>query len=294
MKRSAAILIAALSALAAAAGEVVSVGTDGSQDFSYHARYALHGNGKHALGMYWDCADTLHYELIAEIDNSAFNDAMYPAKVRYTITKKIGTSGAIVSEGAFDCRQTALDNGFSIVLRRTPSGAVVSLGAEYAAATEPVEYCGDSIRTEGISGAQLKRHSLIVRGVETARDAKFASADELYARIAARADAMEGVWEYLDRDIDAARARLGQKYTLFCVRTDTGYDLLTLDGVDGSPVVKGKLVQTAFEEHYDLRWLSTDGYIADTEASAAVAVEGEVLELNFPNLGSRLRFRRRH
>ena len=88
MKRSATILIAALSALAAAAGEVVSVGTDGSQDFSYHARYALHGNGKHALGMYWDCADTLHYELIAEIDNSAFNDAMYPAKVRYTITKK--------------------------------------------------------------------------------------------------------------------------------------------------------------------------------------------------------------
>lgn len=140
----------------------------------------------------------------------------------------------------------------------------------------------------------MKRHSLIVRGVETARDATFASADELYARIAARADAMEGVWEYLDRDIDAARARLGQKYTLFCVRTDTGYDLLTLDGVDGSPVVKGKLVQTAFEEHYDLRWLSTDGYIADTEASAAVAVEGEVLELNFPNLGSRLRFRRRH
>ena len=105
---------------------------------------------------------------------------------------------------------------------------------------------------------------------------------------------MEGVWEYLDRDIDAARARLGQKYTLFCVHTDTGYDLLTLDGVDGSPVVKGELVPTAFEGHYDLRWLSTDGYIADTEANAAVAVEGEVLELNFPNLGSRLRFRRRH
>lgn len=301
MKKQLAVIavIMAASAARAVSPEATCISTGNASDFSYHARYSLDRSAHHSVAMEWpDSIGGARYRATADISSSVFDDPMFPSKVRYSVMK-LGADTTLWAEGDFECRMSA-NPAFSMTLRRTGAGTALTMGADKAAASVAVPFAGDTICSEAVAGAAMMRHSLIVRSVDKPARAPFATVDSLYAYLAASADPMETLWEYLDRDIDTGEARLGAKYTIATVRSDSGYTIVLAGSEDRLPDswqpldIKGFLTETAFAGHYDLLWYAAGRTIADSEASAATSVEGEVLELTFPMLHSRIRFRRKN
>lgn len=277
----------------------VSVSTGNATDFSYHIRYGLQGHGRHTMTLSWpDDTDSTICLAKAEVIASSFDDPLFPAKARYTITREKADSMSTIATGDFECN-IGRNPAFSIVLRRTASGCALTLGSDKANTVVPVPFCGDTLRAEAVEGSEILRHTLIIRNIGTKDKAPFETKEELIGHIADSADPMEAVWEYLDRDINTDEARLGGKYTIATVLAPYGYDIIYLSGAENTPGdwealdIKGKLINTAFEGHYDLEWVDATRHMADPEASATIGIAGEVLELNFPTLRSRLRFRRK-
>lgn len=284
--------------LTAAASDPAAIDVGNATDFSYHARYELSGSGRHIMWLAWPHdIDSSQYNASVEIMASSFDDPLFPAKARYKISKVCGNNTSVFAQGDFECR-VGRKPAFSMVLRRTPSGAALSLGSDKAAETIEVPFGGDSIVAGAVEGAEMQRHSLIIRSIGKRTKTPFGNREELMAYLETSTDPMEGIWEYLDRDINPSKARLGGKYTIATVLSPDGYDIVYLDGAENVPGdwtcldIKGKLTNTAFECHYDLLWLAAPRHVADHEASATIGIGGEVLELTFPTLRSRIRFRR--
>lgn len=284
--------------LSAIAAETAVVPVYDATDFYYHVRYSLSGTGSHVVNLSWpDDADSSRYIAVTEITVSSFDDPLFPAKVCYQIRRTRGNDTSVFAEGDFECRAEQKQE-FSMVLRRTASGASLSLGDREASAIIAVPFSGDSIFAEAAKESEIRRHSLIIRSIGKREKAPFENREALMSYLAASSDPMETVWEYLDRDIDPAEARLGGKYTIATVLAPGGYDIIYIDGPGNSPGswkcldIKGKLKDTTFNGHYDLHWLAAPGHTADNEASATLDIGGEVLELTFPTLRSRLRFRK--
>lgn len=128
--------------------------------------------------------------------------------------------------------------------------------------------------------------------------APFATVDDLLARIAASADPYEGLWRYLDRDMDPVLATLDARYTLATVRRPDGtYDIIYLSSDAALPgwrplQIKGRLAPTIFIGNFDLRWLDAVGILVGEEANAQFAPDGAILALRFPLLRAQLRFSR--
>lgn len=106
-----------------------------------------------------------------------------------------------------------------------------------------------------------------------------------------------GIWKALDRDTDSKYALAGGRYTLAIVPVqDTNeFDILYLSGAEVNTstwktgMKKGKLIPTAFKNHYDLIWY--DSALEPIEYDATASVDQEIiLSLSFPLLKSTLRF----
>lgn len=132
---------------------------------------------------------------------------------------------------------------------------------------------------------------------------RFATVDGLIAYLSASDDPYEGLWRYLDRDMDASRAALGGYYDLATARSaDGGYDIIYLghrgaEETDASrhwrPLqIKGRLSPTIFIGNFDLSWMEASGVDVGAEANAQFAPDGSILSLRFPLLRAQLRFSR--
>ncbi len=176
------------------------------------------------------------------------------------------------------------------------------MGARKADKTVPVPFdmLGyGAVATIPPEGSEMTRHTLIYRPAVKAAYSSLGSIEDIARHIAASNNTAEGFWTYLDRNTDSRRARLGGRYSLATVLSDDGtYRIIYLGGASENPgawreaQVKGALVPTPFKDHFDLRWTDAYGNDVSDEASATITVDGLVLELSFPLLGSSLRFRR--
>lgn len=109
--------------------------------------------------------------------------------------------------------------------------------------------------------------------------------------------APEGIWKYLDRDTDERYGRLGGNYLIGIRKADNGkdFDIIYLGGAKvfsdkwQPGMLKGKLIPTLFEGHYDLVWYDGKMQRMDSDISASVE-QGVILTLNFPLYRSKLRF----
>lgn len=186
----------------------------------------------------------------------------------------------------------------SMRLRADGRGARIEAGGARADGIIEISFERDKA---GIIGADLDRDVKILRhslraftGPEPKRP-PFASTAEALSLIAGSTDPREGIWEYLDRDIDATRCTLGAFYTLVSLRSDADgcYEIYAIDksGVK-EPQYKGCLIPGIFMNHYDLQWVDARGHLHDTDASATTDENASVLTLSFPLLKSSVRFRR--
>lgn len=124
-------------------------------------------------------------------------------------------------------------------------------------------------------------------------------ADEIAALKAAghAAGSPAGIWEYLDRDTDSRKAMSGGRYRLLIADRGAWFDIIYLDGAETNSdrwkpgQLKGRLIPTRFEGHYDLEWLDAEDRLIDRDANASIDRD-VILTLSFPLLSSSLRLSR--
>lgn len=104
-----------------------------------------------------------------------------------------------------------------------------------------------------------------------------------------------GYWRYLDRETDDELARPGGKYTLAIVPYRNEIFILYIDGAKiltdswNRGMIKGRLHDTPFLNHYDLTWYGSEMKAIDDECYATFDSEG-VMTCVFPLHKSQLRF----
>lgn len=127
---------------------------------------------------------------------------------------------------------------------------------------------------------------------------RFATIEELAAYIKASSDPMEGFWEYLDRNVDPAKAVVGGRYTLATVRRGDAYDIIYVKGAEVASAtwrpmqVKGTLHPTIFRDNYDMEWITTDMKRISDDCDAMLSDDKAILTLRFPIADAQLRLRR--
>lgn len=113
-------------------------------------------------------------------------------------------------------------------------------------------------------------------------------------------DSIEGIWIYLDRDTDDRYALLGGRYEVAILKNAhaDSYDIIYLSGAEVNAsiwqpgMLKGRLISTQFDDHYDLIWLDSKFNEHTTDIHASMSQEA-ILELNFTTLKSTLRLAKR-
>lgn len=121
--------------------------------------------------------------------------------------------------------------------------------------------------------------------------------EAVFDRLAKSTDVREGIYEYLDSDIDTEQCQLGGHYRLAVVADGKGgYDIFYLSGAEEnasawSPGMrKGGLVATGFLNHFNLEWMDVelDGGMEEMWG----ILDGLIMELHFPREKATVRFSR--
>lgn len=114
--------------------------------------------------------------------------------------------------------------------------------------------------------------------------------------IATSKESPAGYWRYLDRDCNPDYARLGGNYSLAIVPDDKPGDFLIIylggaitEASHWQPgMIKGRLMATPFEGHYDLVWYDATMTPHSAECSASLE-QPMVLRLDLPLLKASIR-----
>lgn len=120
------------------------------------------------------------------------------------------------------------------------------------------------------------------------------SEHKLFEKFKISSDIHEGFWSYLDRDNDPDYARLGGSYRLALIENDEGYLIIYISGAQTNlnnwvqGMIKGKLIPTIFENHYDLVWYDSMFDVIDLDAHASI--KNSILTLEFPIYKTQIRF----
>lgn len=252
-------------------------------ELSYQARFVLESVPDSArMELRWN-GDGCRAEFAVHIP--AHDDPFIEPVVRYRI---VNSADSIVAQGRVKCAHAA--DGLTVALTASWPAARLAFGGrgEVFAAEVPFDFSHPAdVSAEAGTGAVLLRHSMVVRDLADRPDMPFDDAAALTEYLHASTDPVEGLWNYLDRDMAVEQARLGQKYTLATVAGDRGgYYIIDVENFS----VKGMLAPTPFSGHFNLVWYTADGIALSDEASASLQVDGNVLSLKFGSLGATVRF----
>ncbi len=120
--------------------------------------------------------------------------------------------------------------------------------------------------------------------------------DSLNSRFAASTDPYEGYWQYLDRETDDARVRLGGRYVVALVADGAdGYSIVYVSGAQAmrrqwhTGMVKAVMRPMVFTANYRARWSDAAFGVIDDDVFATFE-SGSILSVKFPVLKSQIRF----
>ena len=125
---------------------------------------------------------------------------------------------------------------------------------------------------------------------------EFGNPDILNTYLRRSKDPMEGKWKVYDRVLEEDELRMGGEYTVALISNSSGYDLFYLSGASVMAekwepgMLKGRLVNSGFENIYNVEWLDASGVLIESEIKASY--ESPILTILFPRQGSSLRFRK--
>lgn len=220
------------------------------------------------------------------------------SRASYKLTSHRPGSDSTLCEGSVAADYNKGVNAFSVVLRHNAAGTLVCMGADKASCTISLASGTQMISSpeiESATGCAILRDDTRISYRRPHETAPFADLEELKDYMRRSTDIHEGFWTYLDRDMDHRRASLGGNYTLATVASESGYDIVYINGSDSkgwkSLMIKGHMHSTLFMHHFDLEWKDINGSTAGNEASASVS-DGAILSLSFPLLKTTVRFRK--
>lgn len=113
------------------------------------------------------------------------------------------------------------------------------------------------------------------------------SKEKIDKHISVSADKIEGYWEYLDRDNNDKKAKIGGRYKFALIRDGKEYIILYLSGAVTNAsswklgMIKGRLKPTIFEDHYDLVWYDSMFEPIENDAYADIT-DDVILKFQFP------------
>ena len=191
--------------------------------------------------------------------------------------------------------------GWSLTITGLPdeNELICSVGQRNPLISFPVKSEGlHSITASSHSAIRLSRLSLFTTETDNLSDVCISSLDELSERLSQPDTSIEGYWRYLDRATDPGRLNTGGNYRLATVKSPDGaVEIIYLGGAVRNDskwqplMLKGRLMPTAFINHYDLIWYDAFGAKIDLETSADL-IDGAILKLNFPLHGGSIRFQK--
>lgn len=135
------------------------------------------------------------------------------------------------------------------------------------------------------SELQSKSPNLYTHWTREALDLHFASSKNPY----------EGYWTYLDRDMEDTWLKLGGRYTIALVETDSGYDVIYVDGAQvkksqwTTGMKKAEMTKTIFTDNFNGKWYDATLDPIDQDVYATFE-SGVILSFKFPVYKSQIRF----
>lgn len=278
-----------------------------SERLTLEARGAMSGIGERA-GMapaYWGCrlidgGDTLTVSI--RHGNTDFGDLL---DRRYTriqairgdqiLFSKDYTEGFATSSGTYNTLLLEIDS--------RDGKLKFSGGAHTATPIFELPYDAGDLSTVSIevwAKGELRLSSLSTEARHNAssRLASKWTVEALNELFAKSVDPVEGFWRYLDRKNDPDYARLGGRYVLALVKSVTikgAYEIIYISGAEtmashwSEGMIKGQLLPTIFQSHYDLRWYDATFEPIARDIHASVT-DNAILTLSFPLLNATLRF----
>ncbi len=271
----------------------------------FEVRAALHKNdervgySKTSWSLVWGyISPEMYYYAKMQCGNTDFGDFTDKRFAEITIGKLINGVDSVITRKRL-YKGVDMDRGYnSLLMEWNRERTRIFIGSK-----EPVHVASFS-GLDGIGDrcGVISCDSLIISSVvvETVPDRMLPlntswEKDSLDNYLSRSADKLEGYWSYLDRDNDEKRARLGGRYSLAIVKDGDGYVILYISGADVNRskwrecMVKGRLVPTIFENHYDLVWYDSMMLPMETDIYADV-IDGAILALDFPLYQTKIRF----
>lgn len=268
----------------------------------------MRGSGKGSYGVTWQAegSDTLYFAMATNLDSDPYD--------------------AIVDRRHVDVRTGMIAGGREVTLGTvTVTDDIDRRGSEFSISVEIyprkriAEVHGGYRRLDKLTAISIPAASRYIPGIRACgKPVKVMaavtdylpdmarvldtglSAEDIDSMIAAAPnDGIVGKWEYLDMDYDDSQARPGGYYTLAVVPSADGacYDIIYLSGgkVGGSEwregMLKGRLIPTIFQNHYDLEWYDALMNFHSVDCSATLE-QGAIIRTAFPLLRTSIRYSR--
>lgn len=262
-------------------------------ELMYHLRMASDRHRPIAVSLYWNYIGPAdHYRADYTVVPVTETDNTDKVPVDCHVYRVIDAVDSLVAaHSSYVIYSRGNDTALSAILRVNQDGARIDFGGKTVSAGFDVPY-NNLVASVGYSidrPAKVLVDNLMTRYTGCRRRYE----GEIIADIA---NPVTGKWRYLDRDADRERVPAGIDYNIAVVaESDSTYTIIYAGEPDGgwkSGDIKGRLLPTPFENHFDLEWYDQSGRRYSRDTSADLTVEGQVLKLNFPILGTIVRFRR--
>lgn len=257
------------------------------------------GMSKQKWGVKWGAKSSESYYYVSiQSGNTDYGDFLDKRYAQVTVGyNKNGTDSVIVSTQLYEGVNMA--TGYNSILMEWRNGVskifVGGKGYIYVSSI-PVEDgnkgCCGIVTNEKLSVQSMSVVSYpdVPRQIQTEW-----STDKLDEYFKTSQDSIEGYWEYLDRDCNDKKARVGGRYKLALIKESDHYKILYVSGAQTNAqqwkcgMVKGVLHQTIFQNHYDLNWCDSMFEHIKRDAHADIT-ENAILTLWFPVYDTSIRF----
>lgn len=251
-------------------------------------------------GVVWNYIDSLNYCILELSGHNESLNNISDKRALYVAIKAIndGKSSLLYSTHLY--KNVNLNTGFNIIrLNKKRNEITFSIGNKKLHHFETISLNEIKGKIGYFTGAgaktMLERIYIDYKPYPEINITSSWTEKDILTHVSNSKDPYEGYWTYLDRNIDETKVKLGGRYTVALIRTKHGYDIIYLDGakVNGSSwqagMVKGKLLSTKFEDHYNLIWYDALMNPFNVDVYGKI-LDNNILELNFPVQNSILRF----
>lgn len=257
-----------------------------------------------SLWLLWNVADMENFDAVS-VHGTKDNGEMFGRRSRLAIVYHQVVAGrdsaVVVTEPELDYPLNLREHAMAV--ETAADGVSLLFGTGNPASLAMLPGAFDADKSFGLRADGSVKFSLVAGEWQSnnlpERYNAVLNADEIAALLTAGrvSGSPAGVWEYLDRDTNSRKAMSGGRYRLLIVDRGNWFDIIYLGGAETNSnrwvagQLKGRLIPTRFEGHYDLEWVDAEGRLIERDAHAGVDRD-VILSLSFPLLSSTLRFSR--